>query len=76
MASASSALTAQQGLPTAWAKPLTMHTPMRTPVKEPGPVTAAKASMSSQRRPVARRAASTAGRMVCEWVRPTRSAAV
>ena len=43
-ASASSASMRAQDLFHAWARPLTAHTPMRTPVKEPGPATVAKQS--------------------------------
>ena len=41
--------------------PFTVLTPMRTPVKEPGPVTTARRSMSCRVNPVAARAASTMG---------------
>ena len=42
--SASSASTGMQGSPAPWASPLAVAMPMRTPVKLPGPVTAAIAS--------------------------------
>ena len=67
-AMASRASTATQGLPAPWASPLAVLTPMRTPVKEPGPVTTAMRSMSCTVSPVAAKAASTMGIRLVEWV--------
>jgi len=53
------------------AKPLAAHTPMRTPVKEPGPATQAISSTSPMESPAALSAWSTIGISVSEWVSPT-----
>ena len=59
--------TPAQGLSSDQAKPLTAAVPMRTPVKEPGPTTAAKTSMSRGVRPFSASSASQAGRRVRLW---------
>ena len=67
-ASASSASTATQGLPAPWAIPFTALSPMRTPVKEPGPTTAAYSSISEISVEHLFSASSTMGIRLTEWV--------
>jgi len=73
IARASSASIPMQGLPAACESALTVDTPMRTPVNEPGPTTAPKRSISSIFIPVMASAASTIG--ISRWlcVMPTES---
>ena len=65
----SSASTAIQGLFFTCASAFTVLTPMRTPVKLPGPVTQANTSVLSTVSPVCRYASSTMGSMDWEWVK-------
>ena len=67
-AMASRALTGTHRVPCAWASPLTVLTPMRTPVKEPGPTTQAMRSSSATESPAACIAASIIGSRFTEWV--------
>ena len=69
-ASASSASTTAALAPVASHSPFTAHTPMRTPVKEPGPVTAANTSISFGRSPSLLNNSSSIGMSVWEWVSP------
>ena len=64
----SSAFTPMQGLPLPWASAFTVATPMRTPVKLPGPVTAARASSSFSATPALSRLRSTMGIRLALWV--------
>ena len=52
------------------ARPLAAATPMRTPVKEPGPTATAMTSISSRVRPVFFRRSAAMGMRVAEWVSP------
>ena len=67
-AMASNAFTATQGFPAPCAKAFTVLTPMRTPVKDPGPTTTAMRSTSPRVMPEADKAASTMGIRLAEWV--------
>ena len=58
------------GLSTEKARPLAAETPMRMPVKEPGPTATAMASMSDSFKSVFFRMCSTMGIKVRLWVRP------
>ena len=58
------------GLSTEKARPLAAETPMRMPVKEPGPTATAMASMSDSFKSVFFRMCSTMGINVRLWVRP------
>ena len=58
------------GLSAAKASPLAADTPMRMPVKEPGPAATAMASQSWTVRPVFLKMPSTMGMRVRLWVRP------
>ena len=68
-AMASSVETAQHGFPSAIAMPFTLETPMRTPVKEPGPAVTAKRSTSSNAVRVQASSCSTMGMSVWLCVR-------
>ena len=68
-ASASSASTPTQGLPAPWAMPLTALTPIRTPVNDPGPVTAAYRPISLTSSPARPSASSIMGMRLTECVR-------
>ena len=59
-----------QGLSAPSASPLTVATPMRTPVNEPGPCATANASTSSSATPQFWSRLSAMGSSVREWVRP------
>ena len=69
-AMASSVDTPTHGLSVPSASPLTVATPMRTPVNEPGPCATAKASTSESETPQFASSASAIGRRVRECVRP------
>ena len=69
-AMASRVETAAQGLSAAKASPLAAETPMRMPVKDPGPAATATASQSRTVRPVFFSMASTMGIRVRLWVSP------
>ena len=60
----------RRACPAAKASPLAALTPMRMPVKEPGPAATAMASQSWTVMPALRSMASTMGIRVREWVRP------
>ena len=60
--------TPAQGLSSAIAMPFTQETPMRTPVKEPGPAVTANRSTCSRGTWVQRRSCSTIGMSVWLWV--------
>ena len=62
--------TAAQGLSTAQASPLAAETPIRTPVKDPGPAETATASRSARAMPVFFSKSSTRGIRVRLWVSP------
>lgn len=62
--------TATTGFSAAKASPLAAATPMRIPVKEPGPTATATASQSRTVRPVFFSMPSTMGIKVRLWVRP------
>ena len=62
--------TAAQGLSAAQASPLAAETPMRTPVKDPGPAETATASRSAALMPVFFSRSSTRGIRVRLWVSP------
>ena len=59
-----------QGLSPGQASPLAAATPIRIPVKDPGPVATAMTSISSSFSPVFSSRAVTMGIRVAEWVRP------
>ena len=59
-----------QGLSSGHASPLAAATPMRTPVKEPGPAATAITSMSCRASPVFFSRSDTMGMRVAEWVSP------
>ena len=48
--------------------PLTEASPMRSPVKEPGPAVTAKPSTSERLQPQPASSCSAIGRLVAEWV--------
>jgi hypothetical protein len=58
------------GFSAAKASPLAAATPMRMPVKDPGPTATATAPQSSRRMPALARMPSTMGIRVRLWVRP------
>lgn len=60
--------TAAQGMPRANASPLTAATPMRTPVKEPGPAATASTSISVRAVWLLRSMSCTMGIKVWLWV--------
>jgi hypothetical protein len=62
--------TPQTGLSSAQARPLTVATPMRTPVKEPGPRLTAKRSTSGREIPRFFKRSSAMGSKVRLWVKP------
>ena len=62
--------TAAQGLSAAQASPLAAETPMRTPVKDPGPAETAITSRSAAVISVLRKSSSTRGIRVRLWVSP------
>ena len=59
-----------QGLSPFHARPLAAATPMRMPVKDPGPAATAMTSISSRVRPVFFKRSAAMGIRVAEWVRP------
>ena len=61
---------AAQGLFPGQASPLAADTPMRSPVKDPGPAAAAMRSTCSRPTPQRRSRSSAMGSRVTEWVRP------
>jgi hypothetical protein len=69
-AMASRVETATAGFSAAKANPLAAATPMRMPVKDPGPTDTAMASQSRTVRPVFFKIPSTMGIRVRLWVRP------
>ena len=69
-AMAASVDTPTAGLSTEKARPLAAETPMRMPVKEPGPTATAMASISDSFKSVFFRMCSTMGIKVRLWVRP------
>ena len=69
-AMASSVDTPQQGLSAAQASPFRADTPIRRPVKLPGPAATASRSMSASDCSLSRSMASTSGIRVRLWVSP------
>ena len=69
-AMASSVDTPQQGLSAAQASPFRADTPIRRPVKLPGPAATASRSMSDSDCSLSRSMASTSGIRVRLWVSP------
>ena len=61
---------AAQGLLPGQASPLAAATPIRTPVKEPGPAATATTSTCSREAPHCSSRAAAMGSRVTEWVRP------
>ncbi len=59
-----------QGLSPGHASPLAAATPMRTPVKDPGPAATATTSIPSRVRPVFFSRSAAMGIRVAEWVSP------
>ncbi len=59
-----------QGFSSPQASPFTADTPIRSPVKDPGPAATAKASISAAARPQFRSMSSTMGSRVRLWVSP------